>query len=709
MKRISFLLAVTLLLVSCANVNHTHVFTHHDRVEPTCTEEGVMEYNHCEECGRDFDINGKEIHDTTLQPLGHHEVEILYAPPSVYYEGHTTGKYCDRCDEVLVPSVPIEKLKTDGAHKIRFEKHDNAEMVVYDCNDFDRPYVTDIAYSYKEIGYDISSSYDGCLYFTVDLEEGYEVAKVVFIGNAVLIQPDEVGRGDNTYKLTNIDSDISVKVITRQNLLRLDKFRSNVLEDGTISFWWDYVHEELLDHIEISVSKEGVPLISNENHGKATSFTYRMEAQEEQYRFRFAPIYSNGTVGAAEEMTRINCSDYLRDLKFPMIKITTMDYELPTCERSLTYDGEARGLANIKELQASVQIFDKNQKVVYQTESRPTYYGGATVRIRGNGGGMNLKCAYRINLTEKADLLAPFLGRSGMEYASKKWNLIFYSDSCRNAVGFNVSKLVQPEWSVAYQYVVLIINGNYLGSFALSEAIERGNVSGDKQGRIAIGEFGYIIETDAYYWNNIVYFPTERYRFAYCFTFKYPTDIIRGEERFRYIERYINNFEYRLLRHDPTCLDYIDVESFARWLLTHDFLVALDCYGSNIYYTKYDDTSESKLKMTAIWDIDSILYQYNSFARQRTSANSYFPFLLQYDGFVKVWKKLFYEYVDKVIPVVEETYTNFDKEFNKVLTIEMKRWKSCVSSSIEAERDYNIDWFTKHIAWMKNNVGPLED
>lgn len=55
--------------------------------------------------------------------------------------------------------------------------------------------------------------------------------------------------------------------------------------------------------------------------------------------------------------------------------------------------------------------------------------------------------------------------------------------------------------------------------------------------------------------------------------------------------------------------EYIDLTSFARWILAHDILVTLDAAGSNMYLYKEnlleDDSCCSKLKMSTLWDFDS--------------------------------------------------------------------------------------------------------
>jgi hypothetical protein len=58
---------------------------------------------------------------------------------------------------------------------------------------------------------------------------------------------------------------------------------------------------------------------------------------------------------------------------------------------------------------------------------------------------------------------------------------------------------------------------------------------------------------------------------------------------------------------DGSYENYIDVESFARWMLAHDILGNIDGAGSNIFLTKYNNSDNELLKMGCLWDFDVIM------------------------------------------------------------------------------------------------------
>jgi hypothetical protein len=89
----------------------------------------------------------------------------------------------------------------------------------------------------------------------------------------------------------------------------------------------------------------------------------------------------------------------------------------------------------------------------------------------------------------------------------------------------------------------------------------------------------------------------------YNYTFKYPDFADMDDATKAYVESTMLTFENSVAL--GTYDQYIDCESFALWLLGHDILGTYDSGGSNMYFTKYDNTATSLIKMGNMWDFDS--------------------------------------------------------------------------------------------------------
>jgi len=122
-------------MASCKkNKNHEHQFKHIDKVDATCTIEGVLEHYECTSCGKKYlDKDGNnEITNTSIpriehiwknadcttpktcaicnttdgSPLGHHIVHQDAKDATCTEEGHNAYDMCTRCDYTTNQTIP---------------------------------------------------------------------------------------------------------------------------------------------------------------------------------------------------------------------------------------------------------------------------------------------------------------------------------------------------------------------------------------------------------------------------------------------------------------------------------------------------------------------------------------------------------------------------------------------------------------------------
>ena len=303
---------------------------------------------------------------------------------------------------------------------------------------------------------------------------------------------------------------------------------------------------------------------------------------------------------------------------------------------------------------------------------------GATIRINGNTSAYYsepLNMPYKLKLEKKADLLS----RGDNErYKDKNWRLLKDATSLNTIVGLKLSQIIGMEWTSAYIPCNLVINGDYRGCYLLMETVRRNpscRISCDKQQ-------GYIVERDPYWWKEDQWFSSSWYDGSsmYRWTWKYPDEDNLSEQQETYIQQYINHTEQSIA--DGNYDDYIDVESFARWLLAHDILGTRDSGGSNMYFKKTDESDSTRLEMPCLWDFDSN-YEVTpgSFSRLHTSSNAYFSSLLASSNrtFANCYVRLWNEKKD----TIRQQLTDF---INAFLTSQEGR-------SLNASRQlYNLRW-----------------
>lgn len=289
-----------------------------------------------------------------------------------------------------------------------------------------------------------------------------------------------------------------------------------------------------------------------------------------------------------------------------LLDIETNNHVSPTCDYVFPPDGAmGRGITNTTKVPGRLRLMRKD-KVYYDSGDFVEDESGITIRIRGNSSAYVDKKPYKIHLSKKSDLLL----RGNKDYADKDWLLIKDEESYTNnnemslrpLIGLKMNELIGMPYSPSCQYVNVVLNGEYKGIYLLVESIKR-----NQKCRIDVSKNGYVIEYDPYWWNEAAYFAT-RYTSVndwYKYTFKYPDSDEVTESQISCIRDYVNAVEYAIDSGNYT--EFIDVESFAKWHLVFDILGCNDSGGTNMFMTKYDNTSSSKLTMGPTWDFDGIM------------------------------------------------------------------------------------------------------
>lgn len=386
----------------------------------------------------------------------------------------------------------------------------------------------------------------------------------------------------------------------------------------------------------------------------------------------------------------------------PTVEINTVGGEEPSAEYAYGPKGAyGRGIKNVTKVPASMRIISGKGIVAYESGNYVDKESGLTIKLRGNTSvDLEGKSSYKIKLQKKADLLATLLPREGEIHRDKEWILHKGTTTLDALVGFSICEVAGVPWVPKLTFVNVIVNGDYRGLYYLMEAVNR------NESRVNVSKSGYIIERDAYWWNETVRFVTPLYNQK--FTFKYPDDDNITYDQFSYIKNYVDMLEQHI--NDGSYDDYIDVESFARWLLIHDFLGTWDVTGSNIFMAKYDDTENSKLYMLTNWDFDSNYMQSKKWSNQHNDERTYAPQLFKSANraFAETYKSLY----DSLGPKIWDRLGPglYGLYYVSGERIELSRYCDSVRWNHERLRRMTIDlaivenWFVARKTWLANAI-----
>ena len=291
----------------------------------------------------------------------------------------------------------------------------------------------------------------------------------------------------------------------------------------------------------------------------------------------------------------------LRQLSLPLITIETENGIEPECEYIKAPEGcWGQSITNATKVPGQMCIF-YNGKQIYNSGKFLEGECGLTIKIRGNSTAYSQKKPYKLKLQNKADLISiieeyktpeNIFNNSPVknnEAKDKEWLLICDNHCNLNtAIALSVCNILRIDWVQRFQYVNLIFNGDYRGVYILQESVK----AGEHRVPVSLQEGGFIIENDAYWWKENDYFMTSFIRKPLAYTYKDPESKSLSQTDKDYIQNCVNLMELSILKDNYQ--DYIDITSFAKWLLAHDILGTYDSGGSNIFLSKYNHSDTTK-------------------------------------------------------------------------------------------------------------------
>ncbi len=260
--------------------------------------------------------------------------------------------------------------------------------------------------------------------------------------------------------------------------------------------------------------------------------------------------------------------------------------------------------ANFEPIVIKTKYLDATMEIDPNGTAFDAYQGDLRIKGRGNSTWQQPKKPYRLKLDDKS----PIMGMA----SDKDWILLanhMDKSQVRTYAAEQISKSTDLAWTPTYRYVEVILNGEYLGVYQLTEKIEpetdRVDITEmepeDISGEAVTG--GYLLEIDdRLEENNEPGWRTPRNE---PIVVKEP-DPMEPEQR-SYIRGFVNGFENLLFSDDyadPSTgyASLLDVEAFIDHWILQEVTRNGDSFWSSTFFTK--ERGEDKLVFGPMWDFD---------------------------------------------------------------------------------------------------------
>lgn len=336
-----------------------------------------------------------------------------------------------------------------------------------------------------------------------------------------------------------------------------------------------------------------------------------------------------------------------------------------------------------------------------------------TMEIKGRGNytwkGFDKK-PYRLKLTDKQPLL-------GMT-KSKHFALLAHADDSkgfmRNAIGFELARLIGMTWTPMAQPVEVVLNGDYIGLYFLTETIrvdkDRVNIveQEDEETDLAKITGGWLVEIDNYNEDPHVTI-REGGEHTMWITYKTPELLSSAQEDFLTDEmRRIDQLVYGDKNSDKLW-EVLDIDALARFYIVQELTDNYESFHGSCYLYREMGDGE-KWKFGPVWDFGS------AFNRDKSQYlfegdvwhNHWIPEICKFPAFKNYVKTIWDEFCSNNYIQI---YSFIDQQKSRIASAaaaDAKRWPQYGNADLANRVTKVADRLHKNATWLNKQWGSAE-
>jgi hypothetical protein len=325
------------------------------------------------------------------------------------------------------------------------------------------------------------------------------------------------------------------------------------------------------------------------------------------------------------------------------------------------------------------------------------------IRGRGHSSWKGPKKPYKIKLAKKTAMM-------GMPQ-NKHWALLKPTEN--TVAGLQLGKLMGMEWTPSFRPVEVVLNGDYIGLYFLTETIRidenRVNIheQQDKETNPDLIKGGWLVEVDNYHDKNQITIP-ENSRWNLTLRYHSPEDL--SDAQLEWLTNEFKTINAAIYSSDKTSTEweeYIDVESMARFFILQEVMDNPDGFHGSFYLHK-DLSENARWVAGPIWDLVCYNREKTDYTFRMKVHYGFTPHwigeIIQYDSFSKaverVWREVYparlseiYNQIDEIVLPLGSAWANDYARWNEDPTQTAQLRADRIKNALRR----NIEWFDNHL------------
>lgn len=331
------------------------------------------------------------------------------------------------------------------------------------------------------------------------------------------------------------------------------------------------------------------------------------------------------------------------------------------------------------------------------------------IRGRGNYTWKDFdKKPYRLKLDNKMPLL-------GMK-SNKHWALLAHPDDnlsfLRNTVGFEVSRLLRLPWTPAQQPVEVVLNGDYIGLYMLTEIIrvEPNRVNITEQPDLAtsadVVTGGWLVEIDNYEEDEQVR-TVEGNGQSIWTTYKSP-ELLSDEQR-SYLTNLINATNDAIYvddKDDNSWENYIDPDTLACYYIVQELLDDTESFHGSCYWYK-DRGDDAKIMFGPVWDFGNAYHRgIGRFIYDRPAfTQTWIGEIAKFPHFQEIVRKHWFRFVRFGYEKIEPFIDSFIDQIYQAVMCDASRWPQYGNADVLNDKVNFKSYFNSKYRWLAEQWG----
>lgn len=333
------------------------------------------------------------------------------------------------------------------------------------------------------------------------------------------------------------------------------------------------------------------------------------------------------------------------------------------------------------------------------------------LQIRGRGNwtwsGFDKK-PYRIKLETKT----PLMGCK----KSKHFALLAHADDSfgfmRNAVGFQLSRMIGMPWTPADKPLEVVLNGDYIGLYFLTETIrvdkDRVNIveQPDLNEDPATVSGGWLLEIDNY--TNDPHITVPEYdKHVTVFTYKTPEILspLQNDWLTTHMTA-INNAIFSNDKDDCTWAEYVDLDILARYYIVQEIVDDYESFHGSCYLNRQLGDSE-KWKFGPVWDFGSAFnHSKSQFIYQgREHHQTWIGEMCKFPEFMKVVRDVWSEFLAGSYTDIYDYIDAYASQIAGAARRDAERWPYYGNADELARASVVKNYLRKSVSWLSEEWG----